>query len=772
MSGTLASWLEKALDQSAGNDANVAEAPVAIFWPDKAREWESVIDHLRSSRRILVLGPYDPARRVGPALWIRCAVAGTLPVDGPEGPTFIYLPGVGRDDLRVAAANDRVLAPLASLQHRSQWFVQPKNGRDWTIRTLLTNKDRGLGLAVDGDEGTAKALMSGVNELMHQPLSRLAGRYLDESFLNSLLNPDPVRLMLRWIDDPAAVRSELSGASWDAFAAQSKKEFGVEPGAAGVIEAARRLAESCGVWEQVWQRFRESPTDYPNIPTRLRDAKPLELFTPSSLAWPQDNEAAEDQLRSQLLDLQALTASGASAEIERMENAHRARRGSVWSQLGQAPLALALEHLAELARSCSQASTSGGIAGLRQSYEANGWKCDLAALRALGEVRDHGDVKAIASALDAIYRPWLELGAKSLQDAIGPEANSGNYQADRAPEPDRGEVVMFVDGLRLDVAHLLAERLEGAGARVETDVRFAALPTVTQTAKPVLVPIDQALLGPGKALEACRASSGAAAGVQTLRSLLNDAGIQVLASQDLGDPSRIGWTEVGEIDHIGHDAGYRLAQQIDVEVAKIALRTRDLLDAGWSVVRIVTDHGWLLLPSGLPKNDSLPVAATIAKKGRCARIKDGALVEVPTVPWHWDKDVMIAVAPGISCFEVNQQYEHGGVSPQECFVPQLRVTASAQTPSCRAELMSIKWRGLTLVVEFADLPAGAKVDLRLHAGDPSSSIAALARLTSGTGKVILLVEDEDLEGASAQLVVVDQSGTLLLQRETVVGANR
>ena len=202
----------------------------------------------------------------------------------------------------------------------------------------------------------------------------------------------------------------------------------------------------------------------------------------------------------------------------------------------------------------------------------------------------------------------------------------------------------------------------------------------------------------------------------------------MLTSQDVGDPSGRAWTETGEIDHKGHDAGTRLAHEIDVEVTRIARRTRDLLDAGWSVVTIVTDHGWVLLPSGLPKNDGLPVAATVTKKGRCARITDGASVNIPTVPWHWDKDVRIAIAPGISCFEANQPYEHGGVSPQECFVPRLTVTPSAATVGSRAEITSIKWRGLTLVVEFADLPDGAKVDLRHHAGDVESSIADLARV--------------------------------------------
>jgi hypothetical protein len=45
-------------------------------------------------------------------------------------------------------------------------------------------------------------------------------------------------------------------------------------------------------------------------------------------------------------------------------------------------------------------------------------------------------------------------------------------------------------------------------------------------------------------------------------------------------------------------------------------------------------------------------------------------------------------------------------------------------------------------------------------------------VTGGTGKVILLVENEDLEGGQAQLVVVAADGTILLQRETTVAQNR
>lgn len=771
VSETLLDRLLVAIDEATKSDGNVVVPPEALLWPDKARQWQGAIESLRNCRRVLTLGSHQPGSRIGPALWLRCVVAGSMRVDGPDGVPVVYLPGVSRDDLRSVAADDRALAPLAPLQHRSQWFTQ-NSGKDWTIRALLGNKERGLGLNVAGDESTAAALVAGLDHLVREPVLRLEGRHIDATFVNGLLNPDPVRLLLRWIDNPSSAQHELAGPAWDAFVAQCKADYGFDPASSGVIEAARRLGGAEGAWQQVWLRFRESPAEYNGIPHRLRDARPAELFTASASSWPQDNEVGEDQLRARLLDLPNLTASGARSEIAELEEEHRWQRATVWAQLGQAPLALALEQLVALASKTGTALAGSDVTAVVDSYAGGGWRTDLAALHALREVEQPQDLAAVASALDAIYRPWLDQAAKALQEAVGPKANSGNYTASSAPKPASGEVVVFVDGLRLDVAQVLADRLRGAGASVSTEVGLSALPTVTQTAKPALVPIDQGLLGPGEALNACRASSGATAGVQMLRSLLAEAGVQVLGPHEIGDPSGSAWTEIGEIDHKGHDLGIRLAHEINGEVSRIARRIRDLLDAGWSTVKTITDHGWVLLPSGLPKNEGLPVAATVSKKGRCARVKDGAAIDVPTVPWYWDKDVRIAVAPGISCFEANQTYEHGGVSPQECVVPRLTVTASKSVPTSRAEITGVKWRGLTLVVEFTDLPDGAKVDLRRHAGDAGSSIADLARVTGGAGKVILLVNDEDLEGETAQLVAVAADGTVLLQRETTVAKNR
>ena len=95
-----------------------------------------------------------------------------------------------------------------------------------------------------------------------------------------------------------------------------------------------------------------------------------------------------------------------------------------------------------------------------------------------------------------------------------------------------GEVMVFVDGLRLDVAHVLADRLQEPELSRNGGTGFAALPTVTQTAKPALVPIARSCSAPGDALNARDSPSGATAGVQVLRSLMPvEAGVQVLGAR-------------------------------------------------------------------------------------------------------------------------------------------------------------------------------------------------------------------------------------------------
>jgi hypothetical protein len=768
VSETLLERLEAAIGLAVRFNENAEVAPVALLWPDRERQFEHAIGPLSERLPLVRLGEYSPSGNTGPGYWLRCAVAGTVDVDLPDGIPVVYLPGVAREDLRAIESCPRELAPIAELQYRGRFFSHP-NGRDWSVRGLLANHDVGLSLDIAEDHATASSLVAALGELLDLPMSRLETQRIDASFLQSLLNPDPVEAILQWLDDPQRFQARSSDATWDAFADQCTREFDLDPAAHGPLTAGRKLGERKGGWQQVWARYARNPEAYPGVEERLRAGKPQDvLFAGAPDAWPQDNDDLEAKLRTALARFGEYTPSQARDRIAALVKDHEPRRGWVWAQLGRAPLAFALEHLEQLA-TLSAGTPAPTLAGMVDGYAANGWQADAAFLQTLSEVREPADRDAVQQAALALYRPWLEAQANALQGALGP--NASDYQPGPPIEPAPGTVTMFVDGLRLDVAHRLQARL--GSFKHHLDVSLAALPTVTDTAKPALAPLPHDALVAGEEFAAARAtSSRAKADVGVLRSLMQDRGVQILQGAEVGDPSGSAWTEAGGIDKRGHEFGAALVDELDNELASIARRITMLLEAGWQTVEVVTDHGWLLVPGGMEKVD-LPVATAVKRKGRCARLKDGASVEVLTVPWHWDPHVDIALAPGITCFEAGKEYEHGGVSLQECVVPRFKVSSSTgKAATSGAAITKVKWLGLVCRIEVDHVAPGMTVDLRAKPGEPTTSVAEDAKETTASGKVSLFVTDEDLEGERAYLVVVGSDGSILAQREVTIGQNR
>lgn len=770
MSETVLDRLVASLSNALEYNASVHEAPVALLWPDETGQWRSVIDRVGERLPVVTLGDFDVTAKRGPAYWVRCVVAGTVDIGLPSGAPIVYLPGVARGALRAVDTCPAEIAPIAELQYRSQWFSHPNN-RDWSVRALLSHPDRGLGLHVTSYADTSAALALALAHVLDERVDRLSMQVLDADYFRDLVNPDPVRSLLGWLDDPHGYRDRLDAPQWTTFVQQCKGNYGFDPTLDGEVSAARKLGDRNGGWAHAWKRFAETPQRYPGIVDQLRKARPDELIVERADAWPQDNEMAEDQLRNRLRDINVLTVEGARNEVVRLEAEHAARRRTVWADLDRAPLAFALEQLVLLAELTAQPLASADLAALTTDYAERGWRADEAVLRALAAVMTNVDRVAVSAAIAAMYRSWLDAAAKALQSAIGPMANAHTYVTGPPASRAKGAVTVFVDGLRLDVAHRVHARLSGAGFDVTTTTSLAALPTVTQTAKPALVPTAKGALVAGPDLHSANAVTGTRASIQVLRALMADNDVQVLGAE-LGDPSGAAWTEAGEVDDRGHKFGCRLVDYLDEEVDRIAARIRELLDGGWQRVDVVTDHGWLLLPGGMEKVE-LPLAAAVIKKGRCARLKDGAVVEAPTVPWFWDQDVRIALAPGVTCFESNKEYEHGGVSPQECIVPRLTVTAGATAVTTGSpEITRIKWLGLQCRIEFSGVTDKVLVDIRGLPAEPKSSIAEQAKETLCAGKLSLVVPDEEHEGERAHLVLVDVDGRILAQREVVVGRNR
>lgn len=761
------------MEGAAAHNPDDADKPAAVLWSDPDSQWKNVISPLRRLLpQLLQLGDYDPEDLTGPSIWLRCAVDGTLvpPVLPPDSTPIIYLPRVGRQELGAAETCPDNLKPLVELQYRGACWTQ-KNGKDWTVEAFLVSRDGGLGLDVARDTATQRAMHRAVGELATVYVAALTGRRLEAEDFDRLFSEDLTRDVLVWLGDADAASASWDSARQTAFAERCKADLGVDPEKDGEFAAAELLGRQEGAWKPVWRRFAESPALYPRIPELLRKAMPDNLFAEPRSSWPQNNENDETNLRNGLLEVESLAPKAARARVTALEKEHGARRNWVWAKLDQAPLAHALKHLTELAKSASKELGGASVAEMADLYADGAWQADSAALASMAAVRSSADTRAVRGALRAIYRPWLESAALRFQELADgdPLPTQDRRNEDNAPIR-KSVAVVFADGLRFDVSQSLAEHLRAAGRPVAMSRAWAGMPTVTATAKPAVSPVADKIEGVslGEDFLPAEAGTGRPLTTDRFRKLLAEAGYQYLPAEETGDPSGRAWTESGHLDKLGHSEQGRLAARVGEEIEQLAERIESLLDAGWIEVRVVTDHGWLWLPGGLPKAE-LPKYLTKSRWARCACIEPGSAVDVPTVPWHWNAAERAAVAPGISCFSKGNRYAHGGLSIQESLVPALRVTAGAGSLASRPNIADVSWAGLRCRVQIDAAQSGLRVDLRTRVNDPDSSATGGARTVDEQGAASLLVADDDLENRSAAIVVLDAAGEVLMMQKTIVG---
>ena len=770
---TIAEVLIRSLEDAARFNPNDAVRPCAVLWTDQDAQWQPVIPRLRLLLpHLLTLGEYQPDQRTGPVIWLRCAVDRALPDIGwsEEYPPILYLPHVSRQVLRAVQECPDNLKPLVELQHRGVCWTQ-MNGKDWTVEAFLVSEDGGLGLDLARDDATLQALSGALEELASTAVDHLTGKHLEAEDFNRLLSDDIVRDLLRWLNDTESVKSQWNDGRWSAFKSRCQNDYKFDPDKDGPLVGAELLGKREDPWTAVWERFAESPVLYPGIPDLLRKAMPSELFLERS-SWPQENEKYEQALRQGLLALEHSTPVEARKSVRKLETQHGLRRDWVWAKLEQAPLARALAHLMVLAEHTATGLGGASTTEMAKGYVDSAWKVDADALSAMATVKTAADVQAVSKALDVIYKPWLESAAEHLQKLAerdplpGPEAQELKDVA-----VESGGVILFADGLRFDVSQQLAERMCTKGWSVTLRTRWAGLPSVTATAKPAVSPISQSVKGLslGEDFSPATADTEQPLTTHQFRKLLASADYQYLSMDETGDPSGRSWTEIGDLDKQGHSLQDKLAGQVHDQIELLLDRIETLLKAGWDEVRVVTDHGWLWLPSGLPKV-ALPSYLTASRWARCAAIKEGSSVEIPTVPWSWNAEERVAVAPGISCFSEGHKYAHGGLSLQECLIPVISVTGGTVPDSTAPRIAEVSWVGFRCRVQIEPAQPGWSVDIRTEVNNADSSIAD-ARTVDTEGPTSLLVGDDDLEGKPAVVVLLDAGGDLMAKQAVIVGGD-
>lgn len=778
---TLTEKLIESVQAAAKVNRSLMVPPAAILWTDAERIWQSAIPQLvKQLPELFVLGDFAPAERQGPSIWLKCAVAGKLGNQLPGGNVpILYLPGTSRADLRAIETCPRELQPLAELQYRGVFWSQV-NGKDWTVNAFLTAKKGGLGLDIAQDKGTQEALKRVLEAgmLLDRQVEDLQGKPINAAWLDALLAPNPTRDVLAWLNEPTATQSKWAGARWAIFTSRCVKDFGFNPETDGAITAAEKLAEHQGSWANVWELYSESFTSFKSIAellAKLQPPPPKGLFdAPHQLAgYPRANEDCEAALRYALSACAAMPVELARDKVLDADKEHGSRRDWLWSKMGHAPLVQGLQHLAVLATLTKQSPVGATLVQLAVSYQESGWKVDQAAMQALAAVNSKADTDAIGAVLRAIYVPWLEDSAHRLQELV--KAEGGLTQSTRSKgvsaeaAPLDGVCTVFVDGLRYDVAMQLKDRLAALG-KVTASATWTSMPSVTASGKAWASPVAQWISGKkaDEDFQPSVAADGKPLSTHNFRKLLADHGFQVLDKHENGDPSGKAWVECGDLDHYGHAHGLRLARDMDTQLAQIVERLTELNDAGWARFRIVTDHGWLLVPGGLPKSELSKFEAE-TRWGRCAVLKDSSHGTPLTFGWDWCKDVQIAFAPGISNFKAGEVYTHGGLTLQECLVPILELVGKGGTASAlKVDITKVTWTGLRCKVEVAPVVAGLSVDIRTKAALADSTLVANIRALEN-GKASVAVEDDANEGTAAFVVVLDAGGNVVQKKSTTVG---
>jgi hypothetical protein len=702
---------------------------------------------------------------------LKCIIERVLPdYLLPVGLTpILYLPDVSRQELRAGGDCPTSLQPLIELQYRGAVWHQ-RNAKDWTVEAFLTS-EFGLGLDIAMDIRTREAILRALPLMASQPLDLFRGRRLEAEDFDRLAVADPIRDILTWMSDPDLFRQSCDLPRWDSFRNVCLRQFGFDPEDKGPATVGDVLLHDGGKWDGIWKRFREAPRLYPGLTNLLRDVSPGDLLADRSRR-PSVNADLETELRRELESIALKPHSEACNGILKLEKEHRERRQWVWTELGESPLAVALEPLARLASLAH--SPLGGITveSVASNYASEGWRCDEAAMDALNGAKSPADVTLVSNVVRAVYVPWLDQSARHFQELVS-RAGADIRDITSRVSSQKDICIVFVDGLRFDLAGKLHAKLEAIGLRARLDHRLAPLPTVTSTAKPLASPVSELCEGSASGDEFAPVflASKQPVTAQRLRSEMMKQGIEVLSPEELlitTSTENGGWIEIGQLDELGHSLGSRLAGQISGEVERIVECIQGLLNAGWTGVRVVTDHGWLLVPGGLKRID-LPPSLVATKWARCAAVRGESATGVPTFPWYWNSHVRIASPPGAGAFIAGNEYAHGGVSVQECVIPDLYVERGLE--EVRAHITGVEWRRMRCRVTVKTNTKTLRVDLRLNWKQAATSIAASVKELDESAEASLAVADDSHEGAAATIVLMDHSGNVLDYKATTVGGD-
>ncbi|HEX2955901.1 MAG TPA: BREX-1 system phosphatase PglZ type B [Chitinispirillaceae bacterium] len=755
---TLLDCIVSHIRKSADYNPNARVAPACILWTDEKSEWLNVIDIFKNVMpELFVLGKYNPEERTGPAMWLKCV----LDKSGTESNVqVIYLPGVSYNTLRDTVNCPVELQPLVELIYRGVCYRHPNN-RDWSVRAFLSSSES-LNLTVNSDVSTDEALKRVLPELLQCDVTELAEKTIDASFLDLILQPDIPKSILQWMNSPSEWQKQCTKAAWQSFKEICERDYGFNPEKDGPSRATESLAGSNGKWEQVWDRFVETPFQYNGVVGRLERC----TFKDGVVShFPSENSRLEKELEAELETALACNEKESVEWILKLQKKHSERKDWVWYRLDKSPQLDLLNAIAELAGAITATGNpSQNMDELKSWYTECGYIVDKAALR-LG-MMPLQLTNAANAWIRHLYKPWLEKCAEMLSAAV----REKGYKADLFKKDDIDSCILFfIDGLRYDTGSILLEKLLEAGFDANISHRWAPLPTVTATGKAYIAPVGDLKGSADDARDNFkpRLITGQIFNENTLKTVINKNGWQYLRLPEFGNFAGKAWTSCGDLDALGHTIGWKFVKSLEAQLEEIVQYIEQLIAMGWKNVRIITDHGWLTMPGGLPYT-TLASGLTYDKSLRCALLKDGVTIDFLHLPWSIADDVTVAYAPGISAF-ASAEYAHGGLSLQECIVPSIDVLG-IKLKSKDIKFEKIDWKGMRCRVTLSVSRPEFAIDIRLNALDKASSVLSTAKkLKDGENTISVAVDVDESEGKNGFIVLLDEKENVVIDAATIIG---
>ncbi len=678
----LIDYLAEQLRSSANYNSAVQIAPAAILWTDIECQWQSAMPSIKQHLPELVeLGEYKPEERTGPAIWIKCAIAGVLEeCQLPKSKTpIIYLPGVSRKDLRAIEQCPDELRPLAELQYRGCWWAYNPAGRDWSIGSFLTNPRVGLELDVAKDKKTQAAILKILPDLLETPEESLKGKKLEAQDFIDIVMDDPERDILGWLNNSEDKQALWKDSKWPIFKQTCLDSFGFDPEKGDVESVLVSLCESQGKWQTVWQRFEDTAHNLPLLVEKLKTVQPAGLAINAS-HYLAENLRDETELSTKLKGFAKQDATIIKQQLSDLFKRESERKSWLWYGLGLSPWLTILEQLALVIEHTDIAFTGPSVEKMANTYKERFWQADAAAINAMAVAKDINQQQVVADILAVIYTPWLEQVTLNFQNLVreegypGKSGQSGEVNESTAQYDVGSQVVFFVDGLRFDTAKTLQQKLDKLSVNTSLKTNWCALPSLTATAKAAVTPVAELLSGAQENdnFTPILIASGSEFSTYHLKKSLSDKGWQYLEGLDTGEPTGNAWVQTGDLDNMGHKQQMKMPLNIEAVLEDVVARIEGLLTAGWKNIRIVTDHGWLWVPNKLAEAS---ISKNIVKKrlARCAILKDNVDTHELKLPWHWNNNVSVAMAPGIAGYIAGDYYNHGGLSLQECLTPVINI---------------------------------------------------------------------------------------------------